>query len=254
MNRQLLDRIFAEKNVDCIVSSAPQTRLWYSNVQTTDGYIIIEKDKAYLFVDSRYIEYCEKNAKNVEVRLLAGKSLKEFFDQKGYKKVAFEKDYIVYDEFDRLVKLINPKTIAFIKGQELRIKKSEEEIQAMQEVINISLKAYEKLISWIIPGMTEKQIATKLNHLMKLYGAQKESFDEIVASGPNSAEPHHHPTDRRIRDGELLKIDFGALYKGFSADITRTVILGRQNVSDKPEQEKILEIVKEACSFRTRGC
>nr|WP_318034019.1 M24 family metallopeptidase [Mycoplasmopsis bovis] len=81
---------------------------------------------------------------------------------------------------------------------------------------------------------------------MKLYGAQKESFDEIVASGPNSAEPHHHPTDRRIRDGELLKIDFGALYKGFSADITRTVILGRQNVSDKPEQEKILEIVKEA--------
>ncbi|MFZ8217433.1 aminopeptidase P family N-terminal domain-containing protein, partial [Mycoplasmopsis bovis] len=73
MNRQLLDRIFAEKNIDCIVSSAPQTRLWYSNVQTTDGYIIIEKDKAYLFVDSRYIEYCEKNAKNVEVRLLAGK-------------------------------------------------------------------------------------------------------------------------------------------------------------------------------------
>lgn len=246
MNRQLLDRIFAEKNIDCIVSSAPQTRLWYSNVQTTDGYIIIEKDKAYLFVDSRYIEYCEKYAQNVEVRLLAGKSLKEFFDQKAYKKVAFEKDYIVYDEFDRLLKLINPKTVAFIKGQELRIKKSEAEIKAMEEVISISLKAYEKLVEWIIPGMTEKQIATKLNHLMKTYGAQKESFDEIVASGPNSAEPHHHPTDRRIKSGELLKIDFGALYNGFCADITRTFILGRQNISDKPEQEKILDIVKEA--------
>ncbi len=73
---------------------------------------------------------------------------------------------------------------------------------------------------------------------------------KLLLQGLTLLNPHHHPTDRRIRDGELLKIDFGALYKGFSADITRTVILGRQNVSDKPEQEKILEIVKEACSFR----
>ncbi|MBZ4195300.1 M24 family metallopeptidase [Mycoplasma tauri] len=246
MYRSRLDKLFNEMHIDCIVSDAPQTRLWYAGVQTTDGYIVIEKDKAYLFVDSRYIEYCSKYAKNVEIILLKGNSLSDFFDKKAYKNVVFEKDYISYEVFHNLTNIIKPKQIGWIRGQELRIQKSNDEIQKMQEVVNISLKAYNKLIKIIKPGMTEKETAAKLNYLLKECGADKESFEEIVATGPNSAEPHHHPTDAILVEGDLLKIDFGALYKGYSADITRTIILGGTKKSNNPEQQKILSIVEEA--------
>lgn len=246
MNRTRLDQLFETKKPDAIVSSAPQTRLWYSGVQTTDGYIIIEADKAYLFVDGRYIEYCEKNAANVEIKLLTATSLKEFFEEKHYKHVVFEKDYLIYEEYDNLVSMIKPSLVGWIHGQELRIQKSEAEKEKLQKSIDISLKAYDELLTYIKPGMTEKDVAAYLNFLLKKHGADKEGFDEIVAAGANSAEPHHHPTDAKLVKGELLKCDFGALYKGYCADITRTIILGGKAVKGKEEQAKILKIVKEA--------
>ncbi|MGV2392518.1 UNVERIFIED_CONTAM: hypothetical protein O8I53_05815 [Campylobacter lari] len=106
----------------------------------------MEKDKAYLFVDGRYIEYCKNNAKNVDVRLLTSTSLKEFFDQKGYKKIAIEKDYVIYETFQQICKLVKPEIIGLILGQELRIQKDDEERSIMQKSIDISLAAYNELM------------------------------------------------------------------------------------------------------------
>ncbi|AWX70344.1 aminopeptidase P family protein [Mycoplasmopsis anatis] len=246
MNRTKLEQLFKTKEIDAYVSEAPQTRLWYAGVQTTDGVIIIEKNNAYLFVDGRYIEYVSKNAKNVEVKLMVGTTLKDFFKQKQYKHVAFDENYLTKTVENWLNKLINPEKVTWINAQHLRINKSEHELELMQKTVDISLKSYEQLMEWVQPGMTEKEVAAKLNYLLKLNGAEKESFDEIVATGSSSAEPHHHPTDKKLEFGSLLKIDFGALYKGYSADITRTSILGgEKNVKD-PKMLEILNIVKEA--------
>ncbi|TQC54058.1 aminopeptidase P family protein [Mycoplasmopsis mucosicanis] len=249
MNRKYLDKMFAEHKVDALVSEAAQTRLWYAGVQTSDGYIVIEQNEAHLFVDGRYIEYATANAKNVTIHLLQGTALKDFFAEKKYKKVAFEKDYLKIQTYEYLKSLIQPQEEVMILGQELRILKSQEEINIMQDTVDKSLKALWQLKRWITPGFTEKQVAHKLNYLLKQSGADKESFDEIVASGPSAAEPHHHPTDRKIEAGELLKIDFGALYKGYSADITRTFILWDERGNDTPKDPKskeILEIVEAA--------
>ncbi|QDY87960.1 aminopeptidase P family protein [Mycoplasma anserisalpingitidis] len=246
MNRSKLEQLFETKKIDAYVSEAPQTRLWYAGVQTTDGVIIIERNKAYLFVDGRYIEYVSKNAKNVEVKLMVGTTLKDFFEQKQYKHVAYDENYLTKATENWLNKLINPEKVTWINAQQLRINKSEHELELMQKTIDISLKSYEQLMQWVQPGMTEKEVAAKLNYLLKLNGAEKESFDEIIAAGASSAEPHHHPTDKKLEFGSLLKVDFGALYKGYSADITRTSILGgEENVKD-PKMLEILNIVKEA--------
>ncbi|BAW18420.1 Xaa-Pro aminopeptidase [Mycoplasmopsis bovigenitalium] len=243
MNRKYLDKVFAEHKVDAIVSEAFQTRLWYSGVKTTDGYLVIEKDKAYLFVDGRYIEYATNNAKNVEVKLLQGGTLKEFFAQKQYKTVAYEKDYLNIQTLEFLRSIVKSENEVFILGQELRILKSEEEIQKIQKAVDISLKTLWQLKRWITPGFTEKQVAAKLNYLLKLNGSDKESFDEIVATGSSSAEPHHHPTDKPLKAGDLLKIDFGSLYQGYSADITRTFILWDERGNDTPNDPKMKEIL-----------
>ncbi|WP_029608492.1 aminopeptidase P family protein [Mycoplasma simbae] len=249
MNRKYLDKVFQEHNVDAIVSDAPQTRLWYTGIQTTDGYIVIEKDQAHLFVDGRYIEYARNNAKNAEIHLLQGTALKDFFAAKKYQKVAFEKDYLKLQTYEYLKAIIKPSDEVWILGQELRLIKSAEEIEKIQEAVDKSLKSLWQLKKWITQGFTEKQVAAKLNNIMKINGVDKESFDEIVATGPSSAEPHHHPTDRKLVAGDLLKIDFGALYKGYASDITRTFILWDERGDDTPNDpraKEILEIVQAA--------
>lgn len=97
----------------------------------------------------------------------------------------------------------------------------------------------------IQPGLTEKSVDIELNYQMKLLGAEKESFDSIIATGPNSAMPHWRASLAKILDNDLLKIDFGALYNGYCADITRTSYLGKL----EPKKEEILEIVKKAAEL-----
>ncbi|ADE19875.1 aminopeptidase P family protein [Mycoplasma crocodyli] len=246
MDKSRLNKMFNELKVEALVSEAPQTRLWYSNVQTTDGYIIIEPKKATLFVDGRYIEYAQNKAKNVDVKLLTATSMKEWFKERAFKSVAFESNYLTKDSENYLTKIINPKEVKWVDGQVLRIIKDKEEIETMQKVVDISLSAYDELLTWIKPGMTEKEVAAYLNYLLKKHGGDKESFDEIVAASTSSAEPHHHPTDKKLVEGELLKIDFGALYKGFCADITRTHVLGGEDKVNNPKLLEILNIVKQA--------
>ncbi|SYV97839.1 Xaa-Pro aminopeptidase [Mycoplasmopsis edwardii] len=87
-----------------------------------------------------------------------------------------------------------------------------------------------------------------LNFLLKKHGGDKEGFDEIIASAASSAEPHHHPTDKLIEDNNLLKVDFGAKYKGYTADITRTFFIGDEAKAN-PKAKEILQIVKEAAAL-----
>lgn len=249
MNKNVLNKKFKELKMDAIISQAPQTRLWYSEIQTTDGYIIIEPNKAYLFVDGRYIEYCQNNAKNVEIHLLAKGTLQSFLNEKKYKNVAFEKDYLIYEDYLSIKNMLKleEKNIQWINGQELRIYKSLDEVAKLQKAIDISLSAYEELMTKIKEGQNEKEVASLLNYIMKQKGAEKEGFDEIVAAGSSSAEPHHHPVEnKKVQKGELLKIDYGAQYLGFTADITRTCIFGGEDKVNNPEALKILNIVKAA--------
>jgi Xaa-Pro aminopeptidase len=126
----------------------------------------------------------------------------------------------------------------------LRAVKSEKEITLIREACAISCRALDDL--WIAGGLlarTEKQVARDLENRMYEHGADGIAFETIVASGPNSAVPHHRPTERTIGTGELLKIDFGALYRGYHADCTRTVVIGAEAAS---WQREIYDLVADA--------
>ncbi|RMA77531.1 Xaa-Pro aminopeptidase [Metamycoplasma subdolum] len=243
MLRAELEKIFESNNLDAVISEAPQTRLWYAGVQTTDGYLIIEKEKAYIFVDGRYIEYVTKNAKNVDVRLLEKDSLAQFLSKKNYKVVGVEQDYLTLGVFGTIKKILPDAKYIELKAKQFRIKKDEEEVTKIQEACNISLQALEEVKKLLRVGITEEEVANKLGYLMRLFGAEKESFESIVAFGTNAAEPHHHPTNRKLADGDIVKIDFGAQFAGFASDITRTFFFGKPK---SPELVKVLDIVTAA--------
>ncbi|MDP8977216.1 MAG: Xaa-Pro peptidase family protein, partial [Actinomycetota bacterium] len=124
----------------------------------------------------------------------------------------------------------------------LRQAKDDAELEALRRACRIGDEAFSALVGWVRPGTTERAVAVRLERTMVDLGAQGPSFDTIVASGPNSAIPHHRPTQRRLRPGDLLKIDFGALVDGYHSDMTRTVALG------EPEARlrRVHDVVREA--------
>jgi len=126
--------------------------------------------------------------------------------------------------------------------EELRLIKDEVEITALTQACEISARALERLWAEELVGRTEREIALRLENLMRELGADDRAFDTIVASGPNSAIPHHDPTSRRVERGDFLKTDFGALVDGYRADCTRTVVVGE--ASDW--QREIYTAVREA--------
>ncbi len=111
--------------------------------------------------------------------------------------------------------------------ESLRIAKDDDELAALEEACRLSDVGLAALLPEVRPGLTERQVARRLENLMLDAGADAISFETIVAAGPHSAIPHHSPTDRPIEVGDLLKIDFGALHAGYHADQTRTFVVGR---------------------------
>ena len=193
MDRAKLDAAFQEGQFQALVSEAPQTRLWYAKVQTSDGWLIIEPNQATLFVDGRYFEYAKKQAQNVTVMLLNPTSLQAFFKEKNFRKIAIEADYLTVANQQRLAQMINIAATDFVllKGQDLRIVKTAAEISKLQKAVDISLEAFAKVQPYLKIGISEKEIDHKLNYLLKRLGAEKEGFDNIIAFGTNTAMPHH---------------------------------------------------------------
>ncbi len=110
--------------------------------------------------------------------------------------------------------------------EELRMIKDDTEVAALGRACAAGDEAWAAMAGWLAPGMTERQAALRLNSDMISAGAQWRAFDMIFASGPNSAVPHHRPTDRVIAAGDIVKVDFGGIVDGYHSDMTRMVSLG----------------------------
>ena len=108
----------------------------------------------------------------------------------------------------------------------LRQIKDQYEIGLLREACEISQRALQRLMLEVRVGTSERMVAARLEFLMREEGADAAAFSTIVATGSSSAEPHHEPTDRVIERGDLLKIDFGARWQGYHADMTRTFVVG----------------------------
>ncbi|MEV4219607.1 aminopeptidase P family protein [Nonomuraea sp. NPDC049725] len=126
--------------------------------------------------------------------------------------------------------------------ERLRAVKDDDELELLRTACAITDQAFADIIRTIGPGVTERDLARLLDARMIELGADKPAFETIVAAGENGAVPHHAPTDRELRSGDLVTMDFGALYQGYHADMTRTVSLGEPAAW----QREIYELVAQA--------
>jgi len=125
----------------------------------------------------------------------------------------------------------------------LRLKKDKQEIEAMRRAVKIAQDALEATIPLIKIGMTERELSSELVIQLSRHGSDAEiPFSPIVSAGPNSANPHASPTERKLQAGDMLVVDWGAAYNGYMSDLTRTFAVGK--IDD--EFKKIHQIVQEA--------
>lgn len=125
---------------------------------------------------------------------------------------------------------------------DLRMVKDADELELLRKAQVITDDAFYYICDYIKVGMTEQQIRAELENYMLSHGADALSFDSIIAAGPNGANPHARPGSRQVQEGDLIVMDYGALYQDYHADMTRTVCLGQPS----DEQRKVYDVVRRA--------
>jgi Xaa-Pro aminopeptidase len=241
----------SELVAECGGDAALVTRL--VNVRYLTGFtgsnaaLLVTPDHAVLATDGRYITQSEQQSPDVE-RIIdreCAAALVKRAGKDGVRRLGFEDHDVSVAAHAGLTALEGAPELVRLTSpvEQLRTVKDDSEIDLIRTACAISCHALEDLLPSISPGRTERDVARDLENRMLDGGAEGRAFETIVATGSNSAIPHHRPTDREIAVGDLLKIDFGALYRGYHADCTRTFLVGRE-----PEawQREIFDVVRAA--------
>ena len=247
--RQIADRL-ADRGLDAVLLTEEADRFYASGFHSTgtDGAALVTRDGAYYFTDSRYIEAAHRHVKNAEIAMVGRgrgycRLIEEVVEAKGLKTVGFDDAYMTVADFEVYRKALKCRLIpASALLTELRTVKDGEELREMIAAQRIAEKALEEIYNDIRPGVTEKEIAARLQYLMLHYGAENMSFDPIAVSGPNGSMPHGVPSEKPLAEGEFLTMDFGCIKNGYCSDMTRTVAVG--HVTE--EMERVYETVLSA--------
>lgn len=240
---------FPDKELDGVLISAPENRRYLSGFSGSAGYLFITKANAILVTDSRYTEQATNESPDFEVRQVRGgwDWLVEELKASGVKKVGFESQDMTVSSYNSLIDAIKGDSslseVSFVPAPGLaenqRIIKDQEELSMLQLAIHAADQAMDQVCPAITPGMTEREVAWKMESAMRDAGADTISFDTIVAAGPNGAMAHHQPTDYVIKPGEPIVIDMGAKVGGYCSDLSRSIVVGEPDETFK----KIYDIV-----------
>ena len=245
--RAKLERFFTAHNLDAILFSNISNIRYLSGFTGSEGFLLITRDlSCWLLCDSRYTAQALSEVVDVEVRPFSENlvTIKELVDNLKLVRVGFEAAHTTVADFSALSTKLDCCELVFLGANldQIRVIKDLDEITRLVLVARLASDSLLEVLDKLKPGISEAAFACELEFEMRRRGADGRAFDFIVASGERGAMPHGRASDRLIRSGELVTVDFGALMNGYHSDETVTVALGR------PDQRavEIYTIVKEA--------
>lgn len=237
---------FSELGIDGMLITNGYNRRYMTGFTGTAGVVLIGEKKAVFITDFRYVEQASRQINGYEIIQHMGSIIDEVAKQAadlGIKRLGFEQDHLSFATYKLYENTVQAQLVP-VSGvvEKLRLIKSDAEIKILKEAAEIADAAFQHILSFIRPGIREIDVANELEFFMRKNGAISSSFDIIVASGYRSALPHGVATEKVIEKGEFVTLDFGAYYKGYCSDITRTVAVGEVS----GELRSIYKIVLEA--------
>ncbi|HNR80315.1 MAG TPA: Xaa-Pro peptidase family protein [Mesotoga infera] len=227
--------------------SSNKSSSWYlSGFSGSFSVLVISPVGEYIITDSRYYTQASIETDFKLIPYKSGDELKDLISNilksDGAGKVGFEEDTISYGLYKRIFENLGVELVpADIILKEMRMVKTPQEIEKIKKAVIVAEEALIETLNYIRPGKSEEDIAAILEHEIRTRGGYL-AFDTIVGSGPRSAVVHGKPSDKKLREGEFVLIDYGARVDGYNSDITRTFSLG----SPSEEMIKVYEVVYEA--------
>ncbi|MCX5693919.1 MAG: aminopeptidase P family protein [Candidatus Omnitrophica bacterium] len=251
MNPRLksIHSVLKQRGLDGLLVSLPANVSYLTESLSRDAYLLVSLKENIYFTDSRYTEeakaFLKDNALLRECNGFVFKHIAEAALNLGLEKVGFEERYLPFAEFAKIKECVKGKlnlipTHSIIEDR--RQIKDEQEIAKLKKAARITFMALEHIKKFLIPGVKEIEIVAELERFIRYQGAQGSAFDIIVASGPNSSQPHHLSGARKLKDNEPVLIDLGVNYQGYKSDLTRVLFLGKINILE----QKVYDIVLKA--------
>ncbi len=257
-----LREILKQKRIGGFLITSPSNLFYLSGFRAEGSFALVTQREAKIFVPELLYEQAKEIARNFEVKGFRNKlweKLGKFLTGEKIRRLGFEAGGVSIKRYREMEKAFRKVRLVPLDGlvEEMRIVKTEEEVGLIRKSAQICVAAFRFIKKRIRIGMKERIIACQLEYFMKKRGAEETSFEIIVASGENTAYPHHQTGERKIRSGDCLLIDMGCVYKGYCSDLTRPLFLDIIHNSEeglrstlsfefKGKYKKIYQVVREA--------
>jgi len=232
--RNLLNRLVKE-NLDGLIVSTPANIAYLTGFNSSEAYLLVAKKERIYFTDSRYTEEVKPKLKSVSLKRIEA-SVFELIAKTSLdldlKRIGFEERHMPYAEYKKIKESFKSRAYLIPTHnliETLRLIKEPKELDKIREALRITALALEFIKGFLKPGLKELEIAAELERFIRYHGAIGAAFDIIVASGPNSAFPHHRPGQRKAQKNEPVLVDIGVDYCGYKSDLTRVYFLDKIN-------------------------
>ncbi|MDI7260728.1 MAG: Xaa-Pro peptidase family protein [Thermodesulfobacteriota bacterium] len=233
--------------LDGILFSGLENIRYLCGFTGSDGALLLTRKEAFFLTDSRYWTQAEDEVKHARIVHYKKKldGIASLLSDLTLKKVGVEALSLTLSSYQFLIKILGGE-VAFISMEDelknLRAVKDLQELSLIRRAIDLSSKSFFHIVEMLKQGVVEREIAIEMEFFMKKSGAEATGFDIIIASGKRSALPHGRASNKNIKGGDFILIDFGLRFQGYHSDQTRTLICGNPTL----KQKRIYQIVKEA--------
>ena len=240
---QWLRNTMASLDLQGLIISNPTNIKYLTNIDAEGILLLTRKDNIYI-TDGRYVEQVHSILTLFDEIIVYNISDLSQDDYENFfmfcENVGFEENYVTYAKYKELIRKYKINNLVETEHiiEKQRMIKDEEEISNLQKACEVTDNCFNYLLTYIRPGMTEKQIADEIDEYYKRR-TDGLAFDTIVASGENSSKPHAVPSNRKIEKNDIITIDMGCKVNGYCSDMTRTIFVG----TIPEEMKKVYDLV-----------
>ncbi len=244
-NVDRLQSAMRHRDIPAILVSDITNVQWLTGFSGSSGYVLLTQNDGVFITDSRYAIQAQVEVSDLETRwYTSATSLEEFLSEIAtgmqIEALRFEDSisYAVASRWQReMSKFIWEPADDVIKS--LRMIKTADEVARIKKACELADECLKHVSRMLQPGVSEFDIDLDIEFFFRRHGATA-SFSPIVASGPNSAKPHAHATDRKLENGDFVTLDLGAKLDGYCSDITRTFVIGAASDRHREIYEQVL--------------
>ncbi|NLK27550.1 MAG: aminopeptidase P family protein [Clostridiales bacterium] len=258
-NYRKVQEILQKLDIDAVLISNGNNMYYVSGFAGETGYVYISQKTHAVITDFRYTIQAEMEAEGYEIITIGNggyeEAINDMLTSEQINRLGFEAEDMLYATYHKLKEGLNVKELVPLGDEITRLRriKTPQELEYIKKAESIGDEVFREILDFIKPGMTELEIAAKIEYLLKMKGAQKSSFPAIVASGINSSMPHAVPSQKKIEKGDFLTLDFGCVYEGYCSDMTRTIVIGKASDQQKEVYNTVLKAQLAVLDFIKAG-